>query len=572
MEELWQYVKKFDDKAVFVAIFLLGVIFYANTFNNQLFWDDYDSIVNNAYIQDWKFVPKYFSENLTSGAGVANNYWRPLLLFSFSLDYHIGELNPFFYHLQNLSWHILGAFLVYLLTFKIFKNKLAGFLASLLFLLHPLQTEAVTYVAGRADPMHAALMLLSFLFFYKYASEKAGMKWHIWSLLFFTGALLTKERAIIFPALIILYYLTLYREPIFQNWKKKACVILPYAGIAMAFLILRMTILHFTDTFDWGQPNNIGAENWYYKFLAYCKGVAVYAGLLIFPAKLYMEKSISIPQSFFDAYVISGLALIAGSAAGIVRSFRREKIFAFGMLWFWIAFSPSFHVYPIQGLLYEHWLYFPLVGIFMVVSLKIAELIQLKKGGTKSLVAAGIIVFIVLSLGTRTIIRNNDWDNPVRFYEKNVALGGVSARVYTNLGMAYDDAKRHNEAVETYKKAIESDGRLFQPWYDMGNSYNDAGKTEEAIQAYQKSAELNPHFFPAYYNLAGIYANNKKYEKAIDILEKLLIISPDNQQSLYNLGIVYYQKGDKSKAKKYLKRVLEADPHNLDLIRLVNSL
>lgn len=572
MKELLQYVKKIDKKTVFITLFLLGVMFYANTFNNQLFWDDYNSITNNVYTQSWKFIPQYFSENLTAGAGISSNYWRPLLLFSFSIDYHIGKLNPFFYHLQSLLWHVLGAFLVYCLIFKIFKNKPAGFLASVLFLLHPLQTEAVTYVAGRADPMHAALMLLSFLFFYKYASDNRDIKWYAGSLLFFIGALLVKERAIIFPALIILYYLTLYPEPISYNWKKKVLTILPYVGIAVIYLILRMTILHFTDTFNLGQPNNIGAENWYDKFLAYCNGITIYAGLLIYPAKLYMEKSISIPQSFFDAYVITGLAIIIGSLAGIILSFKRQKIFAFGMLWFWISLSPSFHVYPIQGLLYEHWLYFPLIGIFTVASLKIIRLIQSEKSETKKLTAIGIIIIIILSLGIRTIARNNDWDNPVRFYEKNVELGGISARVYTNLGMAYDDTKRHREAIETYKKAIELNGRLFQPWYNMGNSYNESGETEKAIQAYLKSTELNPYFLSAYNNLAGIYLNNKRYDEAIGILEKSLTVNSNSRQSLYNLGVIYYQKGDKNEAEKYFKKVLEEDPYNPDLIRLLNSL
>ncbi|MCX6765440.1 MAG: tetratricopeptide repeat protein [Candidatus Moranbacteria bacterium] len=572
MIKLINYIEGLSFWKVAVILATVGLILYINTFTNQLFWDDYDSIVNNAYVKSWNYLPNYFSENLTAGSGIRDNYWRPLLLFSFSLDYKIGKLTPLFYHLQSLFWHILSAVLAYWLIFKLFKNKLASLIAALIFLAHPLQAEAVTYVAGRADPMHAALMLAAFLFFYKYVAEKAAFKFYFWSIVFFSAALLTKERAIVLPALLVLYYVTLYPEPLLQNWKKKIINILPYTGIAVLYLILRMTVLHFADVFDLGQPNNIGAQNWYEKFLAYCQGIAVYAGLLFWPAKLYMEKSISIPPSFWNSYVISGLIIVISSLAGIVYSFRRKKIFAFGMLWFWVALSPSFHIYPIQGLLYEHWLYFPMIGLLAVFVLPLATMIRYTEFNSFRIFLVALLTVGILALGIRTIVRNRDWNNPIRFYEKNVSLGGLSARVYTNLGMAYDGAGRHEEAIGTYQKAIALDNRLFQPWYDTGNAYWDMQKLDEALAAYQKSVELNPYFLPAYYNLAGIYAGCNDFDNAAGVLQKALAVDSNKSRTYYNLGIVYYQKGDKTEAKKYFTEALRLEPSNVDLLNLVNGL
>lgn len=545
----------FSNKQKWHAIFLviIGVVLYANTFNNQLFWDDYDSIINNQYIRDWKYLPEFFSENLTAGAGIRDNYWRPLLLFSFSLDYHIGGLSPFIYHLQNLFWHIFSAILVYFLARNLIKDDLTAFISALFFLIHPLQTEAVTYVAGRADPMHTALLLLSFIFFYKYVNGGWPKKYYFISLAWFAAALLVKERAVIFPFLLSLYFITFHYEEFVKDWKKKTAIIFPFFIVLILYAILRLTVLHFTDTFDLGQPNNIGAQNWREQLLTYFQGIAVYAGLFFWPARLYMEKIINIPKTIFDGYVIWGIMIALGILVAIISSFRKNKLAAFGFLWFFIALSPSFHIYPIQGILYEHWLYFPMIGLLFIIGPLISALIQ-NKSKTVSISVLVIFLAAAISLSIRTIIRNNDWDTAVKFYEKNVASGGISARVYTNLGMSYDETQRYEEAIAAYQKAIDLDQKLFQPWYDMGNTEKKLGKNNEALSAYLKSIEINRYFFPAYYNSASIYLEAKNYDEAIKFLEEALKLDPENMSTNYNLGVVYQQKGEKDKAKEYLTK------------------
>lgn len=572
MKNLQTFLEKIKNWQIALVILILGLILYANTFNNQLFWDDYDSVVNNQYIRDWSYFPKYFSENLTAGSGVQDNYWRPLLLISFAADYHVGKLFPVVYHFQNFLWHFFSTFLLYLIILKLFKHKLAALFAALIFLAHPLQTEAVTYVAGRADPMQATFLFLSFWFFLTYLSENPRCKYYIFSLIFFSGALLVKERAIVFPILLVLYLLTLYPEKFFPSWKKKIAIIIPFLTVAAIYALLRMIVLHFTDTFDLGQANNIGTQNIRENILIYFKGVFVYFGLLFWPAKLYMEKTLSVPDSLFDLSVIGGLILTVLSTIAIVYSWKNKKIVAFGMLWFWIALSPSLQVYPIQGFLYEHWLYFPMVGLLVCLIVPLFDLLSKKNSSVLNYVALSTLFIFVLGLGVRTVIRNNDWQDPITFYEKNVRLGGYSGRVYTNLGMAYAEAGKNKEAIEAYKKAIKLDERLFQPWYDMGNTLTDMGENDGAITAYRESIELNPHFIPAYGNSTKILVEQARFDEAIKMLKTADKNNPQNIQVLYNLGVVYYQKNDHPQARKYFQEALRLQPENIELIRLVNSL
>jgi tetratricopeptide (TPR) repeat protein len=536
-----------------------------------MFWDDYDSITNNQYVRSWQYLPKYFSENLTAGSGILDNYWRPLLLFSFSLDYKIGGLEPFFYHLQNLVWHMAASCLFFLLLARLVRNNLAALFGALLFAAHPLQAEAVSYVAGRADPMHTALLLGSIMFFLKYSDTRKNY-FFVWSLVFFAFALLTKERAIIFPAIISLITLLPTTKQHGHSLKKIVRLLTPYFIIAGIYLALRMTVLHFTDTFDLGAQDSLGIPSLWIQLLTYFKALAIYAGLLIWPAKLYMEKSITLPTSLWNWQVLAGIAIFTTTLFVIIRSWKNGRLISIGLLWFFVALSPSLHVFPIQGLLYEHWLYPAMPGLLLTLCAFLAPHFYFKMATPLKLASVCLAICIVSAFGIRTIIRNNDWQSPIRFYEKNISLGGFSARIYTNLGMAYDDAGRHKEGIEAYRKATELDGRLFQPWYDMGNTFSGLGDNESALDCYAESIKRNPYFIPSYTNSASIYFKRKDFQSALEILKQANEKSPSDIQVLYNLAIISKENGDTGAAKKYLDDILELDPRNTDVRILLNRL
>jgi tetratricopeptide (TPR) repeat protein len=256
----------------------------------------------------------------------------------------------------------------------------------------------------------------------------------------------------------------------------------------------------------------------------------------------------------------------------IFYSLKNRKIVAFGMLWFWISFAPSFYIYPIQGLLYEHWLYFPLIGLLICFLVPLFDYLSKQSLEIKKMFILSTLIVFILGLGIRTIIRNSNWHDPINFYEKNVSLGGYSGRVYTNLGMAYADAGRNQEAIDTYQKSIRINADLFQTWYDMGNTFTAMGKNDEAIDSYQKAIEKNPYFVPAYNNLSKIFSDQKKFDAAIQILQKAIEKNPKNIQLLYNLGVTSSQKGDRIQAKKYFQEALSLQPTNIDLIRAFNGI
>lgn len=543
------YARKHVTALLAGLLILIGLVAHANTMWNELFWDDFDSIVNNAYIRDWDNLPKFFSENLVAGSGILSNYWRPLLLVSFTLDYHIAELSPWIYHVHNLFWHIAASIIAFILFRVILRqfsgasesvSRTAAFIATAIFLIHPVQVEAVAYVAGRADPMHAALMLGSLVLFLSASRCRDTRICIAASASLFALSLLVKERAVVLPAILIAS-LAAFRPLHFSSSKYVGAVaIAPFILIVTAYVVARLTILDFSDVFDMGAPNNIGAQGFFQHLLAILQATGYYARLLLWPDTLLMERALAAPVHFLDnPYISAGFALLAMSAVAFVASWKKKRVVAFGLLWFFLALAPSIHIYPIQGLLYEHWLYFPILGLLLPLGLWIARrLDSLRKEHLRRTALILLLIAIGSALVWRTILRNADWRSPIVFYEKNISLGGESARVWTNLGIAYDAAKRHEDAVRAYGKAIDLEPELWVPRYDLGNALVDLGRGDEAREAYGEAIALNPFFMPSYHKIAVILAKERKFDEAEQILHAALEKDPANATTLTLLGLV----------------------------------
>jgi tetratricopeptide (TPR) repeat protein len=550
---------------IFLLFFLWGFLVYLNSFQNQFFWDDDDTIVKNVYIKSWKFLPNYFTENLIAGAGLHSNYWRPLLLFSFSLDYKIWKLFPFGYHLTNTLLHILNAFLIYYLLLLIFKNQKISFLTALIFLLHPLQTEAVTYVTGRGDPLSIFFILISFIF-YIFAKEKNQNKFLILSCLFFILSLLTKETVIFFPALV-LFYEILNRE----KFKKILINTSPLFFIALIYFILRLTVLNFGQTLNLYGEENIFTKNIHYRIFTFLNILLTYYSLYFLPTHLHMERNAPILTTIFHPGVIFSLLILFLIVLVSIYTFKKgNKIFSFGFGWFFISLFPLSNILiPISGLLYEHWLYFPLVGFSLILSYSIFEILPKLKFNRFLVPISYLLLFLFLGfLSIRTILRNFDWKDPITFYNQTLKYS-ETARIHNNLAMAYADKKDFENAIFHYQKAIEISDVYPQTHNNLGNAYKETGQFEKAVEEFEKAIKMDPYFFFAYNNLAGLYLEQKNYDKAIEVYQRYLKISPQNLNILYNLGIVYYLKKDYDKAILTFQKILEIKPQNEEILNLI---
>jgi len=612
-----QFFRNHKKLAVFLILFVIGFIIYGNSFNNEFFWDDDDSIVNNTYITDWKYIDKYFTENLIAGAGQTTDYWRPCLLVSFSTDYYFWGLNPFGFHLTNTLLHILAAYLLFLLLYALcgineslsdisrelltdwdYIKKIAlPFIVSLLFLVHPLQTEAVTYVAGRADSLSTVFTLLAVLMYVKYRqreiksffhckffdkeewkrffSLKLGHGIYLVSLGFFILGLLSKEQVILLPLLIFLVEAVFFIKKIsVKNIWKVIKNTLPFFLVSIIYFAMRLTVLNFNDIlhgFNYGSSYN---SNVWHRLLTFTSVMGKYLKLLFIPLNLHMAREVAVVKSIFSIPVMVFL-IIAGLIISVcIFTWRENKLITFGLLWFFIILLPRTNIFQINRPMYEHWLYLPMAGFWMAfLSLAVLIFYRIKKEENKICVYSGLafLIIFVIWLCVLTIFRNNDWQNAITFYEKNLEYTPNSFIQHNNLGMAYADKKRNEEAVKEYRTAIEINDIYPQVHYNLGNTLRDLGRIEEAEKEYEIAIEMSPDFFYPYTNLISIYGKEGDKEKAEDLLKKMEVKFSEQKPFLYTKGALYYNWGEFGKALKVWKEIKKIDPYDREILPLIRQ-
>ena len=546
-------------KWAILILILAGFIAYGNTLKNGLFWDDDEFIKRNEFVRSFAQWPNWFTKPLTAGAGVNSNYYRPLLMASFTIDYHLWGLWPAGYHFENILWHITAATLLFIFLkellpqifnfkFLIFKPRqldLIAFSTSLLWTIHPIHVEAVAYANSRGDSMATVFILLSLILWMK--NKVRG------SAIAFTLALLSKEFAIVTPGLMVLIsFVNLTNGKFTKLPARTLRSLLVMSAIASAYVFLRLTTLNFQNTLnfygadltktDQSQPFARYATSLPVRLMTFMKVLPIYAGILVWPNDLHMERTVDIPTTILDPGILSSLAVILAAAGffgwALIFSLRKsagtseprnralvthgrrpwEQVSvvwgAFG--WFLISIIPVSGLIPISQILAEHFLYLPSIGFFLLISwvfLSVISLIPISPR-FRLVIFYSLITPISLILLVKTIRQNRIWRDPITFYEYTLAHAQPTARVYNNLAMAYADAKNHNKAIENYQKSIDLGDVYPNPHYNLGNTFIETGEIGKAEEEYKKALKIDPNFGYALLKLGQIYINRGKVDEA----------------------------------------------------------
>jgi len=533
------------NKLAILILFLAGLLTYGNTARNGLFWDDDEFIIKNAYIRSFRYLPQWFSQPLTAGAGVNSNYYRPLLQLSFTIDYKLWGLWPTGYHFENILWHTTAAIILFIFLTELLRNfkfkisnfklaKMIAFATSLLWLVHPVHVEAVAYANSRGDSMATVFILLSLILWMKNKIKGSSIA--------FILALLSKEFAIVTPGLILLieslrgasatWQSILNRFPrpdqIGTRNDDKTKPFLIVLSIAIVYILLRLTTLNFQNTLnfygvnlakvDQQQPFARYATSLPIRLMTFLKVLPIYAGILIWPNDLHMERTIDIPTSLSDPTVLStfGLLVLIGLLGYWLLVIRKQRLPLFAAGWFFISILPVSGIIPISQILAEHFLYLPSIGFFLIVSWLITtiifKIIKAERWQRVSLFFVFCSLFFPLLF--KTILQNRVWRDPITFYEYTLSHAQPTARVYNNLAMAYADAKNHNQAIENYQKSISLGDIYPNPHYNLGNTFIETGETEMAEEEYKKALKIDSHFHYATLKLGQIYIDRGKIDDA----------------------------------------------------------
>jgi len=526
------FIQQHATALIIIGIIAAGIAAYANALPNEMFFDDSQGITDNAYIKDWKYLPNLFSESLTSGSGFVSSYWRPLLLIIYSAEWHLWGNSPVGFHAVNIFFHLASATLVFFLLRRLFQKIGPAAIAALLFAIHPVQTEAVTYVSGLGDPLSLFLMLLG-----TYGFVALRSKWKYAAILaLFVLALMTKERSVVFPGMLLLADLFMWRTrdfslvPFWQFVKQSALRITPFALLSGVYLYLRHTVLLNISE---GTPNMpleylASAAT---RALTFLSVLPDYFSFIFAPIGLHMERSfgIEIPTSFFEPMVLLGTVITLALGGLGIWAWKKHPAYTFGVLWFFIMMFPvSGILSPVAGILYEHYLYAPIIGIAFIIGLGAYWLYEKipSRRGRIALLGAGAVLAILLIVQTAS--QNTYWKDGITFYTETLRYVPQSSKMLNNLGMEYAAAGNFIQAEEAYRSAIHFSPSSPIPLHNLGNLYYETGQLEKAVALYRAAIQVSPKSVLPYMALHRLYRESGETEKAEQVLRDLRLLNGTN--------------------------------------------
>lgn len=534
-----------------MLILIIGVLIYSNTFNASFHFDDSASITENPAIKHiqniravWGFHPPRF-----------------LTYLSFAINYHFRQLNVFGYHLINLLIHILASIIVYFLVLLTFETpamkdsslkryqNITGLFSALLFLTHPIQTQAVTYIVQRAASLAALFYLPTLLLYVRFRLTKRPIYYILSFITAFLG-IFTKEIFITIPLAILLYEVCFFEKGALL---KKIKFIFPY----LLVILLIPLIMSTSEVYNLGEAREITrlSEKIPRKdyLLTEFNVIPTYIRLLVFPINQNLDYDYPIYHSLNLPTILSLLFLLSILGFGIYL-FKRKPLLSFGIFFFFLTLSVESSIFPIPDVIFEHRLYLPCFGFCIFLSSLLMEIIRRKRP---------YIIFlssIVITLSFLTYTRNLIWKDDITLWKDVVKKSPNKARAYNNLGLAYYRGGHSNEALACYRKAIEIRPNNEIAYNNIGIIYKEQDKLDEAIEYYEKALRIRPEYFRAHNNLGVIYDRLGQNEKAIQYYQKAIELEPDYAEACNNLGLTYDELGQHEKAIQYYRKAIELKP------------
>jgi len=467
---------------------------------NGFVWDDTALVLRDPLIRSWRLIPEGFRHFLFLDA-TASNFYRPMQRLSFVADYQFfGFDNPGGWHLTSVLIHAGAAVALFFLAEKLLALAMAGGLSetarrawalgvSMLWAIHPLHTSAVTYVAGRADPL-AALFGFTALVLGLTSLENPGRVW-LWRLgsaACFGLAILSKESGGMF---LVVWALALaWRR---ANPRSLAVWAVLIAVVVGGYCSLRYTAHKVPPPVAPPTPVTV-------RPILAARAFLEYTGLIIAPVTLRMERDVSTaPRDTFQATMqnarlrefetLGGVLLLFGFALWARFAWRRAPGAAFCLGAFALAYLPISNAFPLNATIAEHWLYVPNAFLFLAVALTILSFTASASGpflcvsAPLRLILTGIGVAWFLLLGARTFLRQEDWRDQRTFVERTITAGGDSARMLMNLANVESNAGQDAKAVTLYREALRRSPDQPIIWLGFANILARAGDVPGAREA-----------------------------------------------------------------------------------------
>lgn len=632
----------FSPKQILIALFLLAgtcSFIYFQTLRTPFVFDDGHAIQSNPAIRDWK--------NLRALWEVAPN--RFLTFVTLAFNYRTARLSVADYHITNIMIHFLAAMMAFFLTGYLVRacgNRALAFgrlndsqgpapqapgapplarnplpsaaafaialFSALIFMAHPIQTQAVTYIVQRVTSLAALFYLASMLFYAKAASTDAetttdnpapGLQkkliyrprpaaWHNgWlgaALLCGICAMFCKEIAITLPFAIVLMEFFFFSSTR-PDFVRRIPRLIPFLALAP---IIPLTML-LTQKVELGELGRITAETDQISrgvyLLTQIHVVRTYLGLLVAPFGQNLDYDYPLAKTLWTVPTLLSLLLLCFIFALGIVLYRRHRLASFGVFFFFLTILLESSVFPISDVIFEHRLYLPLFGFGLFASsllysgaqrLWSRPLVTIHKAGSDSGVISprndkqmrskrGLFLFCaaaclyIVFLSAMAYRRNVVWRTEESLWLDVVRKSPNKARGHNNLGAVYLEQKRHADAIAQYREAIALDPNHHNSHVNLSFALTSSQRPDEAIAMANRALQIKPNSPQAYHALAKAFLSKGENQEAFRYYAKAIQANPDYVEAQYDWGNALGRLGLFAEAIPHFQAVLRVRPENL---------
>jgi tetratricopeptide (TPR) repeat protein len=594
-----------------LIISAIAMFAYSNTFQVPFLFDDEGSIQLNDAVHG---LGNFFD----GGYNFLPN--RVVGYFTFALNYHLGELNVVGYHIVNILIHISSSLLVYCLvrvtlntpalknSFREPQNSTFALIVALLFVSHPIQTQAVTYIVQRVTSLATLFYLTSIICYVRWRFRRDisdsflkifSSPWYALSLITAILAMKTKEIAFTLPLIILLY------ECSFFGWPGRKLLaqitplfltitIIPYTIYAKISPLIQSSGTLFSDV-NTPAYNIVKVTRWEYLYTQFSV-IFTYLRLLMLPVKQNLDYDYPISHSLFEArtslsllvllsFFLLALYLFVKTApitqnhenpSVILQTRSLYRLAAFGIFWFFITLSVESSIIIIQDVIYEHRLYLPSYGFFLTITaFATVGLIRSEQYFRNIRKAAlPLVTVIILILAGATYARNTVWQDWISIWSDTVSKSPDKPRAHNVLGIGYFYDFRFEEAMREYQEAARLRPNFIEAYINMGLIYKARKQYAESISIYQKilsvSAYNAQHFANIYNEIGTSYAEMGELEQSVSAFAAAVKHNPDSAEFRNNYAFALATRGNLDDALREYKSAISLDPGNsyaLDAIK-----
>lgn len=528
-----------------ILIIIIGLSVYFNSLFNGFVWDDEAQIQENSVIQNLNNIRLIFSgATFTTGGGALSGwFFRPLLTFTFMLNFLFFGASPLGYHLFQVIFHILNAVLIFKILNRLGEGvgKPIPLFISILFVIHPAATEAVAYISALGEVMYTFFALSAFYLLVK--AVRVSWKGFLLVTMLLFISLLYKESALsIFP--VIATFLFIFRHP---YWKR---ISLSLIISSLAYFLVRLVIIKTPIRSPQFAP--ISEASIQERLLTLPSVFVSYLKIFFFPKDLATSQHFLVKAPTLEFFIPLGISIIFFITIIVLLKISKSKLLLLGFFWFLLSFAFISNLIPLDMTIAERWLYFPSIG-FLFILAGILEYLKPRKvspceADSKAFIFTIIILFLITPLlSIRTVLRNRNWQDGLTLYSHDIQISRNSFDLENNLGVELVRAGKFPEAKKHFERSISLQPKWHFAYNNLGVVYEREGNPAKAKELYLKTLEMSDYYL-AYENAAFLILREGNAKEAKDFTEKALSKLPNNPKLWLTLAVSHYKLGAKNQA------------------------